>query len=63
MIALAQFLWYCCCAYRRAKRNGKAQYFGIVYRGVPIACGYIATGREAWRVSQIATPEYEGPTP
>jgi hypothetical protein len=41
-------------AYRQA-RSGRLSYFRLNSWGVPIACGLFASGRDAWRVSDIAT--------
>jgi hypothetical protein len=50
------FLWRMGVVYRKCMANESGStYTAIITRnGVPSMCCFIATGREAWRVSQLA---------
>jgi hypothetical protein len=48
-----QFVWLCCRCYRQAKSDG-GNYFAITRFGVPQVACFVATGRNAWRVSKLA---------
>lgn len=56
MINFIIFLWRMAVAYRRCMVGGSGSvYTGITTRhGVPLMCCFLATGREAWGVSQLA---------
>ena len=48
--------------YRNAIKTGRPFYGAIVSHGVPQTCFYVATGREAWRVSQTAIEQWKEKT-
>lgn len=56
---LLQFMFLAFTAFRRAEKVHKPQYFAIERHGVPDLCFFIATGREAWRISQRAIEEFQ----
>jgi hypothetical protein len=63
VIDAIKFLWMAYGAYKLANRNGgKTAYASVCYRGIPKVCCYVATGREAWRVSRIAIEEFVLPS-
>lgn len=49
-----QFLWVAYTAYRRAGQKGITYTTVTGLGGVPQIVVIVATGREAWRVSQVA---------
>jgi hypothetical protein len=54
-------LWCAYRAYENSKRTGKdgSGYAAILEHGVPQVTCFVATGREAWRVTQRAFEEYQ----
>lgn len=55
---LLWFLFIAIRAYRRAGEAGSA-YAALTINGMPQVACFVATGREAWRVSQRAIEEFE----
>jgi hypothetical protein len=57
MIRFLLFARCCWRAYRRAGESGST-YSAVTSHGVPTMAVFVATGREAWRVSVRAAEEY-----
>jgi len=45
-------------AYRRTERDGGITYFGHMSNGVCDCAIFVAVGREAWRVSELAIEQF-----
>ena len=59
MIESLWFVWKSWTAYRKAKQSSRPQYFALTIHGVPQVCVMVATGREAWRITQRAIEEFK----
>ena len=55
----AQFLILAWRAYRRAVTNGKPQYVAVITHNVPQVAMFVAVGREAWKISNLAVEGWE----
>ena len=58
MIEAIKFVLMAWRAYRIAEKTGMPRYSGLLRHGVPRVCIFVATGREAWRISQRALEEW-----
>lgn len=59
MTEAIRFLWLAWGAYRNCCKTGHPTYVAMTSHGVPTVCLYVATGREAWRVSSWAIEKFE----
>jgi hypothetical protein len=60
MLEGLQFAWIAWRAWRQAKARG-LHYRAVTIDGVPQLAVLVATGREAWRVTNLAVTATEGP--
>lgn len=56
---LIVFVWLALRAYRKACKSGNPQYVALAKHGIQEMAMYVAVGREAWRISEIAVREFE----